>query len=174
MDEANEAFVNTLLNMGFVDDAQIRRVLSITKNDLNQAVALLTGEDTRTSFDFDDTEVKETETQHGSQDGGMDIPPLVDSRENDDGKFLTAPGDSPPSYDEAMNPKPISQNGDNLSTRDDPENMDIPLEFPTTNLCELEDQVFSHNWTIPIKRNESLGKCLLSAARFANEGLFSG
>lgn len=171
MDEANEAFVNTLLNMGFVDDAQIRRVLSITKNDLNQAVALLTGEDTRTSFDFDDTEVKETETQHGSQDGGMDIPPLVDSRENDDGEFLTAPGDSPPSYDEAMNPKPISQNGDNLSTRDDPENMDIPLEFPTTNLCELEDQVFSHNWTIPIKRNESLGKCLLSAARFANEGL---
>ncbi|XP_015755638.1 PREDICTED: ubiquitin carboxyl-terminal hydrolase 24-like [Acropora digitifera] len=171
MDEANEGFVNTLLNMGFVDDAQIRRVLSITKNDLNQAVALLTGEDTRTSFDFDDTEVKETETQHGSEDGGMDIPPLVDSRENDDGEFLTAPGDSPPSYDEAMNPKPISQNGDNLSTRDDPENMDIPLEFPTTNLCELEDQVFSHNWTIPIKRNESLGKCLLSAARFANEGL---
>ena len=171
MDEANEAYVTTLLNMGFVDSAQIRKALSLAKNDLNEAVALLTGEDTRTSFDFDDTEVKDTETQHGSDDGGMDIPPLVDPRENEDSEIFTAPGEPPPSYDEAMNPTAMVLNGAGHSTSDDPENMDIPLEFPTTNLYELEDRVFVDNWSIPYKREESLGKCLLSAARFAQEGL---
>ena len=75
-----------------------------------------------------------------------------------------------PSYDEAMNPTRMSLNGAGHS-RDDPENMEIPLEFPTTNLYELEDRVFVDNWSIPYKREESLGKCLQSAARFAQEGL---
>lgn len=173
MVEPNEAYVNTLLNMGFVDNAQIRKALSLAKNDLNDAVALLTGEDTGTSFEFEDTEVRDTETQHGSDDGGMDIPPLVDPRENDDSEFFTAPAEPPPSYDEAMNPTGMSLNGSGHS-RDDPENMEIPLEFPTTNLYELEDRVFVDNWSIPYKREESLGKCLQSAARFAQEGSFVG
>ena len=50
MVEPNEGFVNTLLNMGFVDSAQIRKALVLAKNDLNVAVAVLTGEGT--SFDF--------------------------------------------------------------------------------------------------------------------------
>lgn len=170
----NEAYVNTLLNMGFVDSAQIRKALSLAKNDLNDAVALLTGEDTGSSFDLKDTEVKDTETQHGSDDGGMDvIPPLVDSREGEDSEtYFDAPtvGEPPPSYDEAMN-HPMSQNGAGHS-RDDSESMEIPLEFPTTNLYELEDRVFVDNWSIPYKREESLGKCLQSAARFAEDGKF--
>lgn len=175
MEEPNEAYVNTLLNMGFIDSAQIRRALSLAKNDLNDAVAFLTGEDTRQNYEFEDTEVKDTETQHGSDDGGMDIPPLVDPRDNDDSEFMTIPVsvEPPPSYDEAMNPTTMSLNGADHS-RDDPENMDIPLEFPTTNLYELEDRVFVDSWSIPYRREESLGKCLQSAARFAQEGLLEG
>lgn len=171
MVEPNEAFVDTLLNMGFVDSEQIRKALSLAKNDLNDTVALLTGEDTGTSFDFEDTEVKDTETQHGSDDGGMDIiPPLVDSREGEDGDAFDPPtGEPPPSYDEAMNPASMAQHGAGYS-RGETESMEIPLEFPTTNLYELEDRVFVDNWSIPYKRDESLAKCLQSAARFAQDG----
>lgn len=170
MVEPNEAYVDTLLNMGFVDSAQIRKALSLAKNDLNDAVAFLTGEETSTSFDYEDTEVKDTETQHGSDDGDM-IPPLLDPREGEDGDVFEPPtGEPPPSYDEAMNPAGLSQNGASHS-RDETESMEIPLEFPTTNLYELEDRVFVDNWSIPYKRDESLGKCLQSAARFAQDGL---
>lgn len=169
MVEPNEAYVDTLLNMGFVDSAQIRKALSLAKNDLNDAVAFLTGEETSTSFDYEDTEVKDTETQHGSDDGEM-IPPLLDPREGEDGDVFEPPtGEPPPSYDEAMNPAGLSQNGASHS-RDETESMEIPLEFPTTNLYELEDRVFVDNWSIPYKRDESLGKCLQSAARFAQDG----
>ncbi|XP_071548346.1 ubiquitin carboxyl-terminal hydrolase 24-like isoform X1 [Panulirus ornatus] len=45
------------------------------------------------------------------------------------------------------------------------------MEFPTTNLYELEGRVFTDTWSIPYKRDESLGKCLIAAARLAEEGL---
>lgn len=44
------------------------------------------------------------------------------------------------------------------------------MEFPTTNLYELENRVFTDTWSIPYKREESLGKCLVAAARLAEEG----
>ncbi|ROT66789.1 putative ubiquitin carboxyl-terminal hydrolase 24 [Penaeus vannamei] len=59
----------------------------------------------------------------------------------------------PPTYDEA--------GGDNGNS----------MEFPTTNLYELEGRVFTDTWSIPYKREESLGKCLVAATRLAEEGL---
>lgn len=179
MVEPNEDYVNTLLNMGFVDGTQIRRALSLAKNDLNDAVALLTGEETGSSFElFEDTEIKDTETQPGSDDGGMDIPPLVDPKDGDESEMYGDPrGEPPPPYHEAVNtnPDPSSQHGG--GERAPCEQSDVcmesgPLEFPTTNLYELEDRVFVESWSIPYKREESLGKCLLSSIRFAQEGEF--
>lgn len=46
------------------------------------------------------------------------------------------------------------------------------MEFPTTNLYELEGRVFTETWSIPYKREDSLGKCLIAAARLAEEGMF--
>ncbi|KAK7081025.1 Ubiquitin carboxyl-terminal hydrolase 24 [Halocaridina rubra] len=66
---------------------------------------------------------------------------------------MTDSGSAPPSYDE-VDP----ENGNNM-------------EFPTTNLYELEGRVFTESWSIPYKREESLGKCLIAAARLAEEGL---
>ena len=161
MVEPLEAHVQTLLNMGFVDDNQIKRALVLAKNDLNDAVALLTGDDAGSSFELynEDTEMRDTETQHGSDDGGMDIPALLGSDEKDGGSlYESSTGEPPPSYTEAVS----SRHGDGASNT---------LEFPTTNLYELEDRVFVESWSIPYKREESLGKCLVSAARFADEGI---
>lgn len=43
-------------------------------------------------------------------------------------------------------------------------------EFPTTNLYELESRIFTDHWSIPFKKEESLGKCLISATQLAEEG----
>eukprot|EP00090_Calanus_glacialis_P047045 TRINITY_DN9530_c0_g1_i3.p1 TRINITY_DN9530_c0_g1~~TRINITY_DN9530_c0_g1_i3.p1 ORF type:complete len:2633 (-),score=502.34 TRINITY_DN9530_c0_g1_i3:271-7929(-) len=45
------------------------------------------------------------------------------------------------------------------------------MEFPVTNLYELDSRVFQDNWSIPYKRDESLGKCLVAATKLAAEGL---
>ena len=45
-----------------------------------------------------------------------------------------------------------------------------PYEFPVTNLYELEGRVFAEHWSIPYKKEESLGKCLIAAARLAEAG----
>ena len=64
------------------------------------------------------------------------------------------------------------------------------MEFPVTNLYELDSRVFQvlphlnkrpawmikthnlqDNWSIPYKREESLGKCLVAATKLAAEGL---
>ena len=46
-----------------------------------------------------------------------------------------------------------------------------PYEFPVTNLYELEGRVFAEHWSIPYKKEESLGKCLISAATLAEAGM---
>lgn len=45
------------------------------------------------------------------------------------------------------------------------------LEFPVTNLYELEGRVFTEMWNIPYKREESLGRCLIAATRLAEAGM---
>lgn len=67
---------------------------------------------------------------------------------------MTNPALRPPSYDEQAG----GENGNSM-------------EFPATNLYELESRVFTDTWSIPYKREESLGKCLVAAARLAEEGL---
>ena len=47
--------------------------------------------------------------------------------------------------------------------------MEISKEFPATNLYELEGRVFTDQWSIPYKKEESLGKCLIASARFAEQ-----
>lgn len=47
------------------------------------------------------------------------------------------------------------------------------IEFPTTNLYELESRVLTDHWSIPYKREESLGKCLLASTYLARLGKIS-
>ena len=52
----------------------------------------------------------------------------------------------------------------------DEDSFEMSKEFPTGNLYELEGRVFTDQWSIPYKKEESLGKCLVAATRFASEG----
>ena len=46
------------------------------------------------------------------------------------------------------------------------------LVFPIENLYELEDRVFTEEWSIPYKKDESLAICLVAATKLAKEGIF--
>ena len=48
------------------------------------------------------------------------------------------------------------------------------FEFPVANLYELENRVFTESWSIPYKKEESLGRCLLAAIHLAKDGKYPG
>ena len=73
--EAQEEHVQTLLSMGFFPEDEVRRALKLAKNDLSDAVAILTNEHPTTSFDtLGDLDVDMT---GGSGGGGSDPPPYA-------------------------------------------------------------------------------------------------
>lgn len=96
--EGSEDNVQTLLAMGFPSESEIRRALKIGKNDLSEAVAILTNENPYTSYDtLDDldVEMKDVESRPGQQ-----VPVYGPSL--------------PPSYDEVVEPQqsPVSCQND--------------------------------------------------------------
>ena len=119
--------ISTLLAMGFPDIPEIKRALRLAKNDLNEAVAILTNEQPLSSY------------------GTMtDLSLDVDMKQYPSAEATDINGE-----------------GSN----------DNNMEFPVTNLYELDTRVFQDNWSIPYKREESLGKCLIGATKLAGEGL---
>lgn len=81
--DVNEEHVQTLLAMGFPNESEVRRALKLGKNDLNEAVAVLTNEHPSSGFDtLEDVEMKDV-TNKASQ--GPVYGPLP-----------------PPSYDEVV------------------------------------------------------------------------
>ena len=90
--DPNEELVQTLLSMGFFE-AEVRRALKLAKNDLNDAVAILTNEHPSSSFDtLEDIDVEMGQggsSSLSSGGGGGSGPPVY-------GPSL------PPSYDDAM------------------------------------------------------------------------
>jgi len=123
--ESEDENISTLLCMGFPDIAEIKRALRLAKNDLNEAVAILTNEQPLSSYGT-------------MPDLSLDV----------DMKY-TSPTEETPS--------------DGTGEGN--------MEFPVTNLYELDSRVFQDNWSIPYKRDESLGKCLVAATKLAAEGL---
>ncbi|XP_023931162.1 ubiquitin carboxyl-terminal hydrolase 24-like, partial [Lingula anatina] len=147
--EVNEEHVSTLLSMGFPSESEVRRALRLGKNDLNEAVAFLTNEAPGSSFDtLEELDVEMKDDQANKQATTSPV-------------YGPAP---PPSYDEVVDheQKEVSKPEDGAE-----ENSEESNEFPVTNLYELEGRVFTDNWSIPYKREESLGKCLIAATRFA-------
>ncbi len=69
MEVVSEDYVQTLLSMGFPNEGEIRRALKIGKNDLNEALSILTNDHPTSSFDtLDDIEMKDVNpsNDHGS------------------------------------------------------------------------------------------------------------
>ena len=98
-------------------------------------------------------EIEKQNTTHGPQ------------TETEYGEFLRRSCDSATGpFGEGGGCKDVEMKGDGDSLR----NADV---FPVTHLYELETRVFQDNWSIPYKRDESLGKCLVAAEKLAREGL---
>ncbi|XP_075688794.1 ubiquitin carboxyl-terminal hydrolase 24 isoform X3 [Rhinoderma darwinii] len=140
METEEEQHMTTLLCMGFSDPGAIRKALRLAKNDINEAVALLTNE--RPGLDY-----------------GYEP---MDSGSRGDGSGRSTGFDPPPAYHEVVEPEKNDENG-NCSGES--------IEFPTTNLYELESRVLTDHWSIPYKREESLGKCLIASTYLAKLGL---
>ena len=89
--EPSEENMKTLMSMGFADVTAIKRALRLAKNDVNEAVAILTNEQPGSSYDtLDDVEMKDMGKGSKSGDTG------------------SAPDPPPPSYDEAVEPVEVS------------------------------------------------------------------
>ena len=86
----------------------------------------------------------------------------------------------PPSYDDVVRegeelPPPLTpQAEDERQTTPTPEEdraRDVAhsIEFPVTHFYELEARVHTDQWSIPYKREESLGVCMLATIRILRE-----
>ena len=157
--------LSMLLSMGFPDINEIRRALRLAKNDVNEAVAILTNEQPLSSYgtvdDLATSAAGSTENQntavHGPQTESAYAETLRRSFEDTGGGQI---GDGSASN------KDVEMKGD--ADHQIGGNVDV---FPETNLYELETRVFQDNWSIPYKREESLGKCLVAAEKLARDGL---
>ncbi|XP_063056881.1 ubiquitin carboxyl-terminal hydrolase 24 isoform X4 [Engraulis encrasicolus] len=151
METEEEQHMTTLLCMGFPDPVAIRKALRLAKNDINEAVALLTNESPGLGYGY---EPMESGPAPGSGPGG-------DTETT--GRTGTGGFDPPPAYHDVVESERTSDENGNCSGGN--------MEFPTTNLYELESRVFTDHWSIPYKREESLGKCLIASTCLARLGL---
>ncbi|KAJ6662583.1 hypothetical protein lerEdw1_011720 [Lerista edwardsae] len=175
MESEEEQHMTTLLCMGFSDPAAIRRALRLAKNDINEAVALLTNERPGLHYEPMDSGGGGGGQGGGGGSGGVGSgpggpQPSSGSRSGGEGDgtsggttTTTSSGfDPPPAYHEVVENEKNDENG-NCSGEG--------IEFPTTNLYELESRVLTDHWSIPYKREESLGKCLIASTYLARLGL---
>uniref|UniRef100_A0A7M5XH66 ubiquitinyl hydrolase 1 n=1 Tax=Clytia hemisphaerica TaxID=252671 RepID=A0A7M5XH66_9CNID len=154
--QPSDEHITMLMGMGFGDITDIRRALKLAKNDLNDAVAILTGEDSRGGFGQADIEMKEvsnsTEVYNNNNSPVMFGPQLP----------VVEGGKQPTECIDITEEEEVAENIDMAIE-------DMPDEFPTTNMYELEDRVFTENWSIPYKKGESLAKCLYGAIKLASQ-----
>ena len=84
--EVNDEHVQTLLAMGFPSESEIRRALQIGKNDLNEAVSILTNDTPISNYDhLDDLDVEMKDVQHTTTVSTYPPPPSYDQVLNTDG-----------------------------------------------------------------------------------------
>ncbi|CAL9695704.1 unnamed protein product [Knipowitschia caucasica] len=151
METEEEQHITTLLCMGFPDPDVIRKALRLAKNDINEAVALLTNESPGLGYGYEPMESGPAPNPSSSGDG------------ESSGRTGTGGFDPPPAYHDVVDSERNNDENGNCSGGS--------MEFPTTNLYELESRVFTDHWSIPYKREESLGKCLIASTCLARHGL---
>ncbi|KAM8875129.1 LOW QUALITY PROTEIN: ubiquitin carboxyl-terminal hydrolase 24 [Spinachia spinachia] len=151
METEEEQHITTLLCMGFPDPDVIRKALRLAKNDINEAVALLTNESPGLGYGY--------EPMESGPAPGVGSTGDVETT----GRTGTGGFDPPPAYHDVVDSERSNDENGNCSGES--------MEFPTTNLYELESRVFTDHWSIPYKREESLGKCLIASTCLARHGL---
>lgn len=165
----DEEALGQLIAMGF-EEIMARQALIGAHNDLNMAISLLTDQQ-----DGGDTVELDKITHYGST---SDSPPAPLTTDDTVDVFHDTDNGNPPSYEQVVLGETEAQTDDAKAAVDegsdaghnDEMTSGALQEFPLTNLYELEGRVFTESWSIPFRRNESLGKCLLSSIAHAKVG----
>ena len=77
--DVSDDHVQTLLAMGFPSESEIRRALQIGKNDLSEAVSILTNDTHVTGYDhLEDIDVEMKDVQSSSSSNPYPPPPSYD------------------------------------------------------------------------------------------------
>ncbi|CAF4491738.1 unnamed protein product, partial [Rotaria socialis] len=136
-----EENMGILENMGFIDRELNRQALTQAENDIVEAITFLTG-----PIFFNDDFVTSNEQRPTSIFTGSLTEDQIEQQQN-----ITLDKTS------------------NTSSNELP--METSASFTTSAFLDLENSVYRDKWSIPIKREENLGRCLLSATRLAVDGI---
>ncbi|CAF3766292.1 unnamed protein product [Rotaria magnacalcarata] len=139
-----EDHIQSLISMGFIDRDLNRKALIKVNNDISEAVTILTS-----SNYYDDDLLIPTETM---------APTFI----------------GPVTKEQLEHQQTVPSNNNNLndsnSAASDEYSTNNFNSFTTNAFLDLETKVYGDNWSIPYKREEALGQCLLSATKLALAG----
>jgi len=136
-----EENIQKLMVMGFPNEEIIRKALNKADNDVNEAVTYLTDP----NFGHDDLLLNSNEIM---------APPLI-------GPLTREQLEQQQQQQIILSSNPLA------STTTDEQDSN---SFTTSAFLDLETKVYGDNWSIPYKRDEVLGRCLLSATKLALAG----
>ncbi|CAF0751200.1 unnamed protein product [Adineta ricciae] len=136
--------IDSLVSMGFIDRELNRRTLLKANDDISEAVAILT------SNYYNDDISSSVDTTPSTFIG----PRTKEQVEQEQQQTVAADQTST----------------DTNSTLSDDVTVDHFQSFTTNAFLNLETKVYGDKWSIPYKRDEALGQCLLSATKLALEG----
>ena len=142
-DYSSDTNEQLLKAMGFTDQVEMREALSIANNDINEAVAILTNEKLPKITTLNNNNNNNNTSNSIGNDTDID---MTDSADN-------------------MNSSQVSKDKDISIINEN------PLIFPIDCLIQLENNVFTDNWSIPYRKDEWLGRILISTIALLKEDL---
>ncbi|CAF4112559.1 unnamed protein product [Rotaria sp. Silwood2] len=143
-----EDHIQSLISMGFIDRDLNRKALIKANNDISEAVTILTSSDY-----YNDDILIPTETMASTIIGPLTKEQLEQQQQQ------TVPSNNN-----------NNSNGSHHSVTSDEYSINNFNSFTTDAFFDLETKVYGDNWSIPYKREEALGQCLLSATQLALAG----
>ncbi|CAF1099925.1 unnamed protein product [Rotaria sp. Silwood1] len=142
-----EENMETLISMGFTDRELNRKALNKAGNDIGEAVTYLTG----STFFTDDSIIPNESRSTSTFIGPLTKEEMEHQQQHQQQQIVALDNNSNVSSDD------LSMNNSN--------------SFTTSAFLDLETKVYGDNWSIPYKREEVLGRCLLSATKLAIAGI---
>ena len=150
-DGYTDNYEQLLKAMGFNDENEIKQALTLSNNDINEAVAILTNEK------LPKITTLVTSNQSPSSKSSKDVIVADEQIDIDTTSELMFKS----IYQRLTRTRLYLFVGWFFCL--DAGEEDNPLDFPVNLLYQLENSVFTDNWSIPYKREEAIGRLLISS-----------
>lgn len=156
--------------MGFMNELEVREALKMAKNDINEAISILTSDRLKMygppeSFKSTDNDINFVSSSINNQSGHTDNE-IVMSNDSDNSSNNSRNNIETVTHQSLFSNYHLS-NFDSLFNQSNNENL---LIFPVDCLYKLENSVFVENWSIPYKKDEWLDRLMRSAIALIKEG----